>query len=498
MFGECKKFDYIVGVLYDSRTHNSRININMKKIVFYSWQSDLPNSSNRGFIQKALEGATTDISFDDSIEVKPVVDRDTQGVAGAPDIAVTIFSKIDAADVFVADVSIAIKPDTGRVTPNPNVLIELGYAIKTLGYQRVILVFNQAFGKLGDLPFDLRTRRSLIYDMPEESKQRSEERNKLQKSLHTALLSALSHTPDKNKEIISSSITAIEENKPQKIISLRKDLNNILDDLDKIQPIMCRDGGSAEDLIEGVKNTKNIVEHYSKIVETISVMDDIECAIQVVRWFGKIFERYNPKPNINNKTTNADGDFFKIIGHEMFVILVGFLLKEKRWSTLSKILKEPIGVKDYKRGEKTISVYWNYASNYSPLLYDASKQSNRVSLHADILNNRHTNGNLASILPMQEFINADYFLYLKKNPSLNTGFEKTWFPISLIYLNDVPTFIRDAEKIKTAQDIIQILNIPDIENFKTSLEKIPENVAGHYMFWPINKEDIDKVGIVKY
>jgi len=76
----------------------------MKQIVFYSWQSDLPNSCNRGLIQDALESAVATIKADDTIAVEPVVDRDTQGVPGAPDIASTIFAKITAADVFVADV----------------------------------------------------------------------------------------------------------------------------------------------------------------------------------------------------------------------------------------------------------------------------------------------------------------------------------------------------------------------------------------------------------
>jgi hypothetical protein len=45
----------------------------------------------------------------------------------APDIAATIFSKITAANVFVADISIACRSEK-RSTPNSNVLIELGYA----------------------------------------------------------------------------------------------------------------------------------------------------------------------------------------------------------------------------------------------------------------------------------------------------------------------------------------------------------------------------------
>ena len=32
----------------------------MASIIFYSWQSDLPNSTNRGFIQAALEQAAKD------------------------------------------------------------------------------------------------------------------------------------------------------------------------------------------------------------------------------------------------------------------------------------------------------------------------------------------------------------------------------------------------------------------------------------------------------
>src|SRR5437762_1027989 len=83
---------------------------NMRRIIFYSWQSDLPNATNRGLIQTALEDAAAAVTADDTIAIEPVVDRDTQGVAGSPDISSTIFAKITAADIFVADVSIVCRP----------------------------------------------------------------------------------------------------------------------------------------------------------------------------------------------------------------------------------------------------------------------------------------------------------------------------------------------------------------------------------------------------
>ena len=120
----------------------------MRRVVFYSWQSDLPNATNRGLIQSALEVAAAAIAGDDTVDVEPVIDRDTEGVAGSPDIASTIFGKIDASDIVVADVSIVSDSSAKRHAPNPNVLIEVGFALKSHNFERVILVFNGAFGTL--------------------------------------------------------------------------------------------------------------------------------------------------------------------------------------------------------------------------------------------------------------------------------------------------------------------------------------------------------------
>jgi hypothetical protein len=73
--------------------------------VFYSWQSDLEGRANRSLIEDALERAAKTLRADESLQVEPVMDRDTAGKAGSPDIAATIFGKIDVADAFVADVS---------------------------------------------------------------------------------------------------------------------------------------------------------------------------------------------------------------------------------------------------------------------------------------------------------------------------------------------------------------------------------------------------------
>src|SRR5260370_6957057 len=128
-----------------------------RSLVFYSWQSDLPNKTNRSFIEDALEKAAKAIRDDDSIQVEPVIDRDTVGVAGSPEISKTIFSKIDQAKVFVCDISIINSGADARLAPNPNVLIELGYALKPLGENRIIMDLNDLNDIPEHLPFHLPT-----------------------------------------------------------------------------------------------------------------------------------------------------------------------------------------------------------------------------------------------------------------------------------------------------------------------------------------------------
>lgn len=150
--------------------------------VFYSWQSDLPPRTNWSFIEDALKKAAKAIAKQD-LGIEPVIDRDTQDVTGSPDIAQTIFDKICTADVFVADVSVINGPpnEGGRPTPNPNVLVELGYAAAVLSWERVIPVNNLAFGRVEELPFDIRGRRVIKYSLSLDAS--DEERSKAKQAL---------------------------------------------------------------------------------------------------------------------------------------------------------------------------------------------------------------------------------------------------------------------------------------------------------------------------
>lgn len=164
----------------------------MKRTIFYSWQSDLPSKLNRNIIEDSLKRSLIAIKRDESETLEPVLDRDTSGTPGSPSISDTIFKKISTADVFIADISIINSLEKNKKTSNPNVLIELGYAISQLGWDRIILIQNTFFGGPEELPFDLRGRRVVTYSYGPEEQDKAGIRGVLQGRLEHALKYALS------------------------------------------------------------------------------------------------------------------------------------------------------------------------------------------------------------------------------------------------------------------------------------------------------------------
>lgn len=139
----------------------------MATTIFYSWQSDSPKKTNLNAIRSALKKACKRLEAAEPA-LKLVPDEATRDTSGSPNIALKILEKIEAADIFVADVTTVTPPGADRPCPNPNVGYELGYAVAMLGWDRVILLFNDTIGNFpADLPFDFVQNRTSPYSFAE-------------------------------------------------------------------------------------------------------------------------------------------------------------------------------------------------------------------------------------------------------------------------------------------------------------------------------------------
>lgn len=126
--------------------------------LFFSWQSD--KNGIKKALSEALDKAVKDLKIKG---YKVNVEESTRNTPGSPQIVNTILDKIDSCDIFLADISpiCSYQKQLGnglsstKQVPNPNVLMELGYAMSALGLSYTICVAHQGQWNPNDLPFDI-------------------------------------------------------------------------------------------------------------------------------------------------------------------------------------------------------------------------------------------------------------------------------------------------------------------------------------------------------
>ena len=302
--------------------------------VFYSWQSDIDNKANNHFIKDCIVKAIKELKKEDDVTVIPRLDKDTQGMTGSPKITETILEKIDATHLFISDVTIINSTLLNRLlkrrlTPNPNVLFELGYALNRLTWDRIICLNNDAFSKIGDMPFDLQQNRISRYSFNGKNK-----KDLAQKQLTDLLKIAIRGIID-NYEVLLAKEN--QRNVHQHDINVFKGLDEIIDDTRFL------------DLLEFIASNQIVSKDEYKLLD-----------------------------NFNNYL-KADKNQFLIAGlNQVALELQGNINKMIRTLAITLSLKHNTGYDDEEKGEKT-QIFYNlpdnekYFANYQE--YEADRDS---------------------------------------------------------------------------------------------------------------------------
>ena len=167
-----------------------------------------------------MDRAVRNLNHSLGLEEAMRVDQDTDGVVGWPDITATILSKIEQCEVFIADLTPINGPTSDfRLTPNPNVLLELGYALATgLGRLRIICVVNSAYledGDLKELPFDVRGSRPMVFSLANR-----DERGSLKGQADSARVKARDMLADRLESALRATLDAIQAEREGNILDV--------------------------------------------------------------------------------------------------------------------------------------------------------------------------------------------------------------------------------------------------------------------------------------
>lgn len=476
--------------------------------VFYSWQSESPGRTNRNLIEKALENCLKTLAQDATIETSPRLDKDTMDVPGAPDIAATIFEKIDRAAVFVCDVTLINRGADVRPTPNPNVLVELGYALARLGWGRIVMVLNEASGPVEDLPFDLNKKRALVYRSHEDDVERAPARDELRKRLEVALRAVF----EKHRPADESAPAALADVAAAAIASDARDvearvtayMKGLVDRLDAIAPPPGSGEGDDDRLVESLAESEPRVAEFGKLVGTVAQFNHLPAARAVYRGFERLLERYTHPVDRGGTWYDTDFDFYRFIGHELFVMLVSALVQNERWEVIGDLLDDQLCIRT-SRGPET----WPFQglSEYIKLLEIRSNRLNlqKPLLRGEILKERHERAPIANVSGFDEFVDAEFFLFLRaelapeKSPLSENGVGPLWRVWTASFMGwKVPTYLVRAERARVAMPIISALGLLDIPTFRMRFKQRAENVfqfiRGGSGFYRLGKLDVEKFG----
>ncbi|OGI16354.1 MAG: hypothetical protein A2Z52_01780 [Candidatus Moranbacteria bacterium RBG_19FT_COMBO_42_6] len=141
---------------------------------------------------------------------------------------------------------------------------------------------------------------------------------------------------------------------------------------------------------------------------------------------------------------------------------------------------------------------WYYASAHLQSLEKESRENQRISVHSDILNDRHSSGIISQSLAAEDFMAADFFLFLTSKFLRQEDGLEWWYPHSIVHMKHTPQFIMYAAKNHFAEKLAKIFKSSSVGELKILFEEMyPEfQKLVQRGFWrnPINKSDIDKIG----
>ncbi|MEB3342478.1 hypothetical protein [Okeania sp.] len=143
-----------------------------------------------------------------------------------------------------------------------------------------------------------------------------------------------------------------------------------------------------------------------------------------------------------------------------------FLIRENRWRLILKILDEDI-FEDNSVLQLNQAIKLNDVSQPIELFESSSN-----NCHSEILNQRHTNGKIAEIVPMQQFIEADFFLFILSESNTKDDSDSYWHGWSLLYMEQIPKYLLEAREVDFAKQLLPPLGLETIAELRDLISHV--------------------------
>ncbi|HJW94003.1 MAG TPA: response regulator transcription factor [Thermoanaerobaculia bacterium] len=243
-------------------------------------------------------------------------------------------------------------------------------------------------------------------------------------------------------DAIESAIDAIRSSRAKRMMIVSRALDDVM------RSLLANEPQKSAELLSSIDASVAAVDEFTRIAQAAAAAGDTAIVLALFKSLALLLERYGPP--LGSRFEPGDFDYFRFVGHELMVTLVAALLHERRWRLAGELLDQR----------------WSIYSEYLDSLAEQTEKRGVLSMHAELLEARHTRVPLAR-MPFDEFVAADYFLFLRgelpPDEAPQQGF--VWRPWSTAKMQSVPWFLREP----FTDDVAKVLRVGDKNTLRARL-----------------------------
>lgn len=274
-------------------------------------------------------------------------------------------------------------------------------------------------------------------------------------------------------------ISAIKGNKPFSSGAMDEYLATFSTNLERFR-ITEKKGEFDDQVIESIEQFIPYRNEAISLFITIAQYAPSEENISKIHRFFEGVIPYINRPEHINSWNEWDFDNFKFIAHELFLYLVAILIKHERFTEVNLLLSQQYYVSGRSDYGTDVMVGHDIFRAYLTSIEHRNKrlQLNRISLHADLIEQRSKSSGIEFRYLMQ----ADFVLFMRaeiRQPDIYSG----WFPTTLLYIgrfhSAFEVFARASSKsyFEKAKCILGIEKPSDLnelmEAYKVNRQRLP-------------------------
>jgi hypothetical protein len=297
-----------------------------------------------------------------------------------------------------------------------------------------------------------------------------------------------------------AALSAIRESRPDMEARIKEFWKALLEALEVLNPNKGK-GFEYSDFFAAVEKTLPANVSFARLATVAAEWNNERAAFALYEGFERLVQGYRQPRGYGGHYDPREFDFHKFVGHELCTTLFSLFIRERRWDVVANLLDELLHVENHPSGRPATATF-EYIGE-SVMFFDNEELHHFArshSVHAKILKERHTQGELGTLVPMRQFVDGDFFLNLRSVAAGtcdkdSLAFE--WIPESVRYLDHSPEYLLKAKQIRHAKLLLKPLGVADIASLREAIKKQKAFVLGMFRgsYAPAGVAEIDPESI---